>query len=333
MRLHGRVKMGYYPTPLSVVERVRTFIMPSHEEVNFLDPCCGEGTALQALAQGFQAKTYGIELDAFRAKEAKQKLNHLLKGSCLSARISQGVFSCLFLNPPYDWEEGSEEAPSERMEKVFLRETAKYLQPRGLLIYIIPQNRLEGGIARLLAARFEDFRVYRFPAGEFEAFGQIVLFAVKKQGVSLDVPSAHMLLDAGREGHPELPHAESPPYSLPHAMPVSLFRASGVDRETLERELAASPLWSRFRFETRYTEVRRPLLPLHKGHLALLMACGSLNGIVGEGEERHVVKGKVEKFTTTSVEDKGDVIEERQTEHYRVSIKFLKPSGEILTLT
>jgi hypothetical protein len=34
--------MGYYPTPLPVVERVRTFIDFPEYRANILDPCCGD---------------------------------------------------------------------------------------------------------------------------------------------------------------------------------------------------------------------------------------------------------------------------------------------------
>ena len=71
MRLEARVKMGYYPTPISVVERIRTFIGIA-EKASILDPCCGEGSALAKLTEGTGAKTYGIEIDGHRAEEAKK---------------------------------------------------------------------------------------------------------------------------------------------------------------------------------------------------------------------------------------------------------------------
>jgi len=43
-RLESMAKMGYYPTPPSVVERIKTFIK-IQEQTIMLDPCCGEGNA------------------------------------------------------------------------------------------------------------------------------------------------------------------------------------------------------------------------------------------------------------------------------------------------
>ena len=71
--------MGYYPTPIPVVDRIRTFIKYPEENVNILDPCCGEGLALKKLVDGINAKTYGIELDEYRAEQAKERIYRCLK--------------------------------------------------------------------------------------------------------------------------------------------------------------------------------------------------------------------------------------------------------------
>ena len=181
MRLEGRVLMGYYSTPLCVVERVKAFLKFPDSKINVLDPCCGEGEALKALVDGKNAETYGVELDVYRAEEAKKKINHVLKCGIEEARISNKVFSILWLNPPYDWENEEIDEKCERKEKTFLQCTQQYLKPKGLLVYIIPKHRLDKTIAKILAYRFEEFKVYRFPALEYEDFKQIVLMCQKKK--------------------------------------------------------------------------------------------------------------------------------------------------------
>ncbi len=49
MRLEAKIKMGYYPTPLSVVDRIRLFLEFPENDVSLFDPCCGEGFALKNL--------------------------------------------------------------------------------------------------------------------------------------------------------------------------------------------------------------------------------------------------------------------------------------------
>ena len=68
MRLEAKIKMGYYPTPLSVVERVRSSLGFPEENVNLFDSCCGEGLALKNLKGDAKATTYGIELAGYAAE-------------------------------------------------------------------------------------------------------------------------------------------------------------------------------------------------------------------------------------------------------------------------
>jgi hypothetical protein len=336
MRLEARIKMGYYPTPLSVVDRVRCFLVFPEDNVNFLDPCCGEGLALKNLVKGANATTYGIELDDYRAEQAKDNLDHVLKGSYEDARISNAAFSCLFLNPPYDWDAATEsdEDNSERKERTFLKGTVRYLQPEGLLIYIVPQKGVSRDIAKILSYRFEDFNVFRFPGKEYQEYKQIVLFGAKKQESYLNEKEFDRLKSIPDETLEEIPYSEKPIYGLPSSKPVTLFRSSVIDEAELEKELKSSILWEKLKGYRKYGEkdVERPPLPLHTGHLGLLLASGCLDGIVGEGEDKHIVRGKVEKVSYKQDEYKGDVLIEKEIESHRVSIKILRKDGEIVTL-
>jgi len=327
--------MGYYPTPPEVVDGVRSFLRYPKDSVNLLDPCCGEGLALNRLADGANATTYGIEPDEYRAAEAKANLDHVLKCGYEDVRISNNAFSCLFLNPPYDWETEGEDVPyRERTEQAFLRGTARYLQPEGILVYIVPQHRVNEPIAKLLSYRFESFNTYRFPAKEYEPYRQVVLLAVRKRKPVLCGEDFERLWAIPEERLDELPHVDSPVYPLPPSPDVRLFRSTAVDEAELARELCGSPLWRKLSERSGNSDghVGRPPLPLHAGHLGLLLASGQLDGVVGEGEDRHVVRGKVEKLSHTYQENEGDVVIEREVERYQVSIKVLKRDGEIVTL-
>jgi len=333
MRPEAEIKMGYYPTPTSVVERIRSFLEFPDENANLLDPCCGEGLALRGLKWDAKATTYGIELDECRAEEAKNSLDHVMKGNYEDARITNNAFSCLFLNPPYDWGISDEEG-NERKEKTFLRGTVRYLQPSGALVYIISQKRLSRDIARILSYRFEDLNVFRFPDDEYQAFRQIVLFGSKKNKAALNDAEYERLSFVPDKELQEIPFSDEPMYNLPSSGPVHLFRSSMIDEGELEKEMGNSMLWKRIRENAQVNDdtIRRPPLPLHKGHLGLLLANGCLDGVVGEGDDRHVVRGKVEKVVNRYEEYEGDTLIEREVESYRVSIKILKKDGDIITL-
>jgi hypothetical protein len=102
MRLEGIAKAVYYPTPLSVVERVAALIRPAHsttrQAVRLLDPCCGTGAALRQLADGVGGETYGIEIARDRWQEADAVLDQALCASAFAVRLAHEAFSCLWLN-------------------------------------------------------------------------------------------------------------------------------------------------------------------------------------------------------------------------------------------
>lgn len=328
--------MGYYPTPASVVYRIKSFLSYPDKNVSVLDPCCGEGAAVRNLVKGADATTYGIELDRYRAKQAKGALDHVLHCGYEDVRISNNAFSCLFLNPPYDWQssDSHEENKHERTEKAFLRGTVKYLLPEGVLIYIVPQPRVTEDVAKILSYRFEDFNTYRFPNEEYERFKQIVLFGRRKGRSYLDDSLLLALNAIPYTELQEIPHLEEPVYTLPASPQVKLFRSTLIDEAELEKELKSSVLWQKLNQHGRNNKdgVGRPPLPLHTGHLGLLLASGCLDGMVGEDEDRHIVRGKVEKVSHTEQEYEGDVLIQREVERYRVSIKVLTPDGEIRNL-
>jgi len=329
--------MGHYPTPPRVVELIRNYLSFPPGQFCNLDPCCGEGDALAGLVAGTSAITYGVELDHQRAEESKTRLRQVLRCGIEETRIQHRSCSLLLLNPPYDELTLEEEAntKTERQERAFLRMPIPYLIPGGVLVYIIPQNRLDKTIARLLASRFEHLHVCRFPDPEYGDFGQIVVFGVKKANNTLDEQEASRLQSIPKVDLAPLFDNVQIHYTVPSSGPLTLFRSMLIDPEELKKQMTQSALWKRFAALTTRSELRipRPPLPLHSGHLGLLLAAGKLDGIMGTGEDSHLVKGSVRKITTVLQEIKGEVLEERELDRYVVSIKILNPYGEIRELT
>ena len=337
MRIAGRMKMGYYPTPARVVEYIRSCFSFPPTPFTALDPCCGEGLALEQLIAGTRAVTYGVELDQHRAGEAESRIQNVLKCGIEETRIAHQSCSLLFLNPPYDEATREEDADTktERQEKAFLRMTLPYLVPGGVLIYIVPQRRVTRDVARLLASRFDKIQVFRFPGPEYADFKQIVVLGVRKSGNSLDEALALKLQNVPSQGLEPLSETVAEQYPVPPSAPLKLFRSTLIDPEELEKQMGQSPLWRRFDAMTTKNELQvpRPPLPLHSGHLGLLLAAGKLDGVVGDGPDHHVVKGKVTKVVSKVEEYKGDVLEQRELDRYVVSIKILNRNGEIRELT
>ena len=338
MRLEGKIKMGYYPTPNTVTQKIKTFIKYQKELTSFLDPCCGEGNALSQLVKNENSITYGIEPDKHRADEAEQKLDKIINCGYEETRISNKSFSCLFLNPPYDWEttDTGDNEVSQRKEKTFLMNTTKYLNPDGLLIYIIPFHRLRKDIVKFISYRFYNIKIFKFPGDEYDIFKQIVLFGVKKKKNDTDGKLLVKLLNLtlSENSLNELPYLDRPQYTLPETKTINLFRSTRLNEETLTVEVKSSLLWDKLKDLSckPVQRLKRPILDLHKGHLGLLLANGCLDGIVGNGHDRHIVRGKVEKHTVKVEEIKGNVVELREMDKYKISIKLLMQDGEMKML-
>ncbi len=65
--------------------------------------------------------------------------------------------SLLYLNPPYDRELGA--GQSQRMEQVFLSHTYRWLKPGGVLVLVVPGERL-AECSHILVTHFREARVY-----------------------------------------------------------------------------------------------------------------------------------------------------------------------------
>ena len=193
MRLAAQSKGGYYPTPDRVVDLVADLIdtptgsnYRNAETLRILDPCCGGGDAVARLAErldrpnALPIETYGVELHRDRAEEAERLLHRTLAADLFATSIANGAFGALYLNPPYDWD-----AEDKRVEHAFLTHCTHYLVEGGLLIFIVPRQRLAVS-ARYLSTHYGRMRCWAFPVPEREVFDQVVLIAYRKADPSPD---------------------------------------------------------------------------------------------------------------------------------------------------
>jgi SAM-dependent methyltransferase len=327
-RLESIAKAGYYPTPPSVVGSVAALIRPERPTTRritrLLDPCCGTGAALRQLADVVGGETYGIEIAQDRYDDSCAVLDHTLCGSAFGMRLANGGYSCLWLNPPYDYDDDD-----RRLEHAFLTEVTRALCPGGLLVFIVPQRRLAVS-ARYLAGHYTRLNCYRFPMPDYESYQQVVVFGLKREAAVSDQASRQRIELWAVPGEcPELPEVGSsdPAYDLPllPAGPV-IFASMFLDSEEAAREARERGLWVSPALAERLwpaeEQPMRPLMPLRRGHLAVLIAAGFLNNILLEaGGRRLLVKGRTYKVSV-SVES-GDPEVEIEREVLRTSIMAL----------
>ncbi len=308
MRLAAQAKGGYYPTPERVVDLIADLIhTPSgyyyreRESLRILDPCCGAGDALKRLVEGLSRpnalamETFGIELHRDRAEEAEARLDHVLAADLFATSIANGAFGLLYLNPPYDYD-----SEDKRTEHAFLTQTTRYLADDGLLVFIVPRQRLAVS-ARYLSTHYGRIQCWAFPDPERQVFDQVVLFGFRKTDPVPDATAESMALEwAVGEPEPLRSHAytEFTPSTTPKG--DILFTTRTVDPVAAAAEARRSGLWA----STEITDSlwpandsrTRPLMPLKRGHMAMLVAAGFLNNLVLEADDRRIlVKGRTSK--------------------------------------
>ena len=347
-RLMNNVRMGYYPTcPDNLAHIVRGIESPEGVTINLLDPCCGCGLALRSLAEGVLAygtdngietncKTYGIELDSYRAEEALTRIDRVGFGSYFHSRISNEAFHAMLLNPPYlsIMKEGGF---NTRSEKNFLVHSISNLMIGGLLIYIIPYYRLTADIARVLCDNFNNISVWKFTGSEFKKFKQIAIFGIRQKkhdGSKMAPELSSLALEP--ENLQELTNLPAGVYQLPAiAKEVSLFKGAIFNKNELAEQLSKSNSFSRL-FDKNKLDIatKRPLLPLSIAQIGLVGGSGLINGLV-ECDTPHIIKGRIVKekrsFIEDNTNDKGDSMSTTLTETISNKLIFnvLTPNGFI----
>jgi hypothetical protein len=338
MRNQGKVKLGFYPLPKVEAKRLRSYLA-FREQFSAVDPCVGDGVAFSCLLDDASAYRYGIEIDAHRAGQAKDMGISTVQANMLDVRCRAESISLLYLNPPYDFEAGT--SGNQRLEKVFLEHTYRWLRPEGVLVFVIPQPQLQP-CARLLAEHFTNLRIYRLTDPACVQYKQIAILALRRKRNERTGDAA--LLDAARylEGlavKGDLAALTGEPdgrYDIPDSQPIILTN-TGVPLDEVEDLLPASAAYrqaSRILLREQGSVRGRPLTPLHGGHVGLLCTAGMLNGVFGEGEERHIAHWRSVKFTDHWEEEEPDgtvLIHDRERFSHELTLIFCCGKTQILT--
>jgi 16S rRNA G966 N2-methylase RsmD len=360
-RLASVAKGGFYPIPPTMTDLIIAHLRaPAGGRV--LDPCAGEGVALATIATALGLEAYGIELHQARAEAAQERLaplaerparvlndhhrRRVLQGDYRTLHTTRGGFNCLYLNPPYH-----EDADAIRLEYQWLRDTREWLQPDGILVYVIPQAVLGlRQIARSLASWYTQLQVSRFPDPEYQAFHQVVVFGVRRpQVVAPDNELVQRLVDqaGGIEDLPWLTCLEQVSYMLPTPMVPSnrfYFYGSFIEPEDAAAEATCLGVRTLAAWSDHLAPVGAlalpvtPLMPLKVGHLAGLMAAGFLdNQHLVDGEEHMLIKGRAYKrlVYAQEVETRPDGSEQQvntATEQVVTDVTTLSPTGEVRSL-
>jgi SAM-dependent methyltransferase len=302
-RLEAQKKMGYYPTPDDTLRYIKQKINLSQDAV-ILDPCCGNGDALTEIAYAFkdrdeyfEANKYGIELDTERASGALNQINNTVCGSAYEVVIRPlESFSMLYLNPPYDFEDG------DRMEFRFLKHCHKWIIPGGVLVFLVSENLfLINTVRNFLARKYDNLQIYRFTRKDYPNFKQAALFGIKRiddneNGVFPIGPYPH-IEDSVNDGRV---------YNVHPAKPPDVFELKTITVEDIrlfQDKAMKNIVETISSLRSVGGNIISPIFPLRKGHLVSLLMSGVLNGKLQSNGKTLVFKCFTDRQKSVREED------------------------------
>jgi hypothetical protein len=224
---------------------------------------------------------------------------------------------------------------------VFLEHTYRWLKPGGALVFVIPQPQLRP-CARLLSEHLADLSVYKLTEPASVQYKQIAVLGVRRKRHQHVRDSA--LLDsvrwlemlANKTDLETLGEGSAGRYEIPNSGPLTLTNL-GIPPDEVEDLLPESAAYRQACrvLLPKQRDVRsRPLTPLHGGHVGLLCTAGMLNGVFGEGEDRHVTHWRSVKFTDHWEEEEEDgtrILHDRERFSHELTLVFANGKTQILT--
>lgn len=330
-RLASIEKAGFYPTPLEETDLIcsRLTAEPG-SKIAILDPCCGEGIALERMAKALQAQgadivSYGIELEEGRAKSAQDHLDHVICSPYEDAVVTPQAFSFMWLNPPYM------DYGYERAEVVFLKDLTDpnkgKLQPGGLLGFCIPEYILKEA-ALLLAIRFQDIKVYRFTEN-YPVYRQIVVFGYRrKKRPSTDEFRETKEWLSNLDIIPRLDANDGVKFNVPQSnKEVKTFKPAQPSKDEVTNALQQSTAWKKAEeLLPRLKQIqdrKPPVLPLKTAHIAVAIAAGAIGGSMGN----HLLVGRSKKVVDSIVVPDEKGMTETQTERVITTVRVFSRDG------
>jgi len=336
----GKSRLGFYPLPLSEAQRIRRLLLFPDQPSSAIDPCVGDGVAFEPITSDAEVLRYGIELDAYRAEQARQRIPNIVQGNTLEVQCPVECFGLLYLNPPYDWALGP--ADSRRTEQAFLSHTYRWLKTGGVLVFVIPGDRL-AECSQILATQFRDLRIYRLEAPECVRYKQVVLFGVRRSRrererlTDNDITRARLYYAGLTRNQSQIPVLPSEPelrYTVPESGPAHLVHR-GLPLDEIEDHLPQSSAHqqaARILFAEPVSATGRPLTPLHAGHVGLLACSGLLNGIFGSADDRHIACWQAVKVVDKTEEEEDGVITVREKEQFSNELTLAFATGQVTIL-
>ena len=192
MRLSSVEKGGYYSFPDEHLPALASLFAPARHGGKLLDPCAGEGRALDHLARAWNLTPYANEIDDGRAAACKALFGQgqTVHGDLYQLKASQASFTLAWCNPPYSWDKTGDE---KRREFGMLKYTLKWAQPDGYIAWCVYGQHVTLDTAAFLAKHSRQVEVWRLPGLHLGEYTHVV--AIAQLGTPTDDPARQQRLN------------------------------------------------------------------------------------------------------------------------------------------
>ena len=280
-------------------------------KIKVLDINCGSGENLCNLNDYFKSNKIDTETFAVCYNEfltyGDEKIDRTIFQGDKRFLISKNVFDVVLTTPQILLDDDDIFKKTNRYE--FFNKAISYLRPEGVLIAGIPFYRLSDYFSLLILKNLESVQLV--PAEK-----DLVYIVGKKRTTKLNNKDIHadelekikniiLEFEDIRNNEDEKEYAC---LTLPKgSLEVEKFRGGAITDHEITQVYSSTQTMNDFLNDQEINltgiKTQRPLLPFTVGQIGLILTSGFLDGIIDEGNGyKHVVKGRVRKFTENDVE-------------------------------
>lgn len=332
MREEAKIKSGFYPVPPEALGVVLPLFQVGKEHIHLLDPCAGEGNATRQILGTLgipEPNAWVIELDADRGEACRRNMpeaNTLAPCSYFGCKVGYHAFSMVYCNPPFD-----ADPVNGRVEVTWLKRATPMLVDKGIMLLVCPEKTTwNHQFQEYVKQNYEWIAIIPFPAAHRNS-GEVFVVGEKREWRSANTS----------------PHYQGVVRKTPTKIPLPLsagsaryWQKTSLTPEEIQEALTNSPLNKQLASVPK-RPLPRPPLQLTNGHLALLVSCGELDGIVRpDNGPAHVIRGVARKVRHIVSEDKQIDVKDQQSivtrveaERIQLVVRMLCGDGEIVDLT
>lgn len=198
-RYGNTARMGFFPLPQHAQDALIHAVTPSTTEgFTLIDPCAGEGVALEAFSKAWNMKAYAVEQNYYRHAECVEKFGYMnaVQGSAFNMEMSHNSFSVMYLNPPFS--QSLVEDDSRREEVKFLEWSIPYIVKGGVLIFVCYIHHMTEGVYKTLFENFTNVQTYTVPGLDLDAYGMVVTLGNRKPDARLTKAETELAVQAAQ---------------------------------------------------------------------------------------------------------------------------------------